>query len=68
MDKTNHVDIVTICVESYDCFSPGDLAHQHQHVHSSTFTVVPTNIGKYQVSVKHTTVTYIVVFFCIGTR
>ena len=33
-------------------FFPGDLVH----VHYCKFTVVPTNIGKYHVYVKHTTV------------
>ena len=38
--------------------SPGDLVH----VHSCNFTVVPINIGKYDVSVKHTTVSILVCY------
>ena len=57
----NHVDLLRFVYIIVIVFSPGDLVH----VHSCTFTVVPTNVGKYQVSVKHTTVSIysIIVFF-----
>ena len=60
--KTNHVDIVTIFVENCDCFLSGRFG---TCVLYCTFTVVPTNIGKYDVSVKQSTVSILPYWFSV---
>ena len=60
--KTNHVDIVTICEENIDCFLSERFGTCT--LFSCTFTEVPTNTGKYNVSVKHTTAR--ILFYCFS--
>ena len=58
--KTNHVDIFTICVENYDYFlSERFDTCKFLHIYC---IIVLTNRGKYQVSVKHTTVS--ILYYC----